>query len=1166
VPAYPLSIRNYFIVIAVSLFSLSAFAQQKSNYSLLWKITGKGLSNPSYLFGTMHVKDKRVFNFSDSVMLALQSCKRFSLEVHPDTVMVKMFALLQNKDTLRSIDKLLSKEDYNKLAKKFQKKKGYAMTRSDPLMLESLMEDEDKPEDKISFVDAYLYGIARTLNKGIYGLEDASSQINEYFGSQNAVKERLLDLIDDDTEAAKDEGKEDMVQIYSTGDLDAIYDYAVKTNMLDSSIIARNKVMAGSMIKYMSDEPLFTAIGAAHLPGPDGVIALLRKAGYTVTRVQASFTGIASTFHIDYMKMNWPVYKDETDGYSIEFPGAPIKNSLYGTNNVIYPDMANSVYYCFYALPRGTAGKPANHDEVINKLLANLKDTKNDKLLSRQDFVFDKIKCTDVLLKTNDGYMRMRLLLANNLLYSAYVTAKYNHLREPQVNRFFNSFRHFPITEKTAKPWIPYTNTIGAFAVNLPVKPQEMTKHVPSKMKSKEVMFKMNLYLSTDTVNSTLYLVRFNDYPAGTFLSDKQLLFNSLVSEFNSKGKSIGEPVKIWKDGYEGRELKIILTGGYNGTVRLYVKGNRVYILLKEILDPDVTDKTKVDPFFESFKFLPTVEPEYYTLQPDSENFKVQLVLKPEIAIDSSERYASNVSHIKTYYSTNPNSGGVYAFEYSKLSPYYRVKNIDSLLEGLTHSFITYRDTLLKVDTVTVNGLKGRELITQNKETHDKRRTRIFFEGNNLFYFTGHMDSAEYFNKASEVFYNSLVISHPSAIKMDLSASKAAKICNDISSPDSLVAKNALGAIYYYDFTAAELPYLYSALRKSYPDDTSILTNGTRYRLIRVLKKTNNDTTTTFLVSLYHTLKGKDDLKAAILNTIPNVDKKTGYETYLNLLTTDAPVNAKQAYEALAPFSDSTAFAAQHFDKMLPYLKYENYRKTILEIARNITVTKKGKYNKVLLDSYTLLMAYAQSDIDKYLALKDSSSYKWNNTIYDYFKLMNSIKVKAINDKLTKRYLLNDPKGSYASDAVIARIYNQLPNNQLLINRYLDSIGTRYYVMDAYNDQNQLAHVPLAYRRPEAFAKLCLFQQIASDDYGNPAKITLLGTILQNGYIYYVFKYILPDNGDNKHLIGIVGPYKQGSTKLKFEKYDAYTGYDELETNWRLQASKMVKPLLDSYK
>src|SRR6185437_4574472 len=116
-----------------------------------------------------------------------------------------------------------------RLAKKFQDKNGYAMGNTDPLLLETLMEpDREKPDDEVSFVDAYLYGIARTLNKNIRGLEDASSQVDQYFGSKEAVKERLLELVDDNVNGPKDEATERMIKIYSTGNLDAMYQYIVE--------------------------------------------------------------------------------------------------------------------------------------------------------------------------------------------------------------------------------------------------------------------------------------------------------------------------------------------------------------------------------------------------------------------------------------------------------------------------------------------------------------------------------------------------------------------------------------------------------------------------------------------------------------------------------------------------------------------------------------------------------------------------------------------------------------------------------------------------------------------------------------------------------------------------------------------------------------------------
>ena len=48
-------------------------------------------------------------------------------------------------------------------------------------------------------------------------------------------------------------------------------------------VVERNKTMIKSAKPIIDQGNAFIAVGALHLPGPDGLIELLRKAGYTVT-------------------------------------------------------------------------------------------------------------------------------------------------------------------------------------------------------------------------------------------------------------------------------------------------------------------------------------------------------------------------------------------------------------------------------------------------------------------------------------------------------------------------------------------------------------------------------------------------------------------------------------------------------------------------------------------------------------------------------------------------------------------------------------------------------------------------------------------------------------------------------------------------------------------
>ena len=172
-----------FILILFYLFLIifQNHAQNNKSYDLLWRIEGKGMGAPSYLFGTMHVTDSRAFNFSDSVMLAINRCKSFAMEIHPDTMVNVLFNNLFNSDSNKTIKALFSDAEYNKMADRFEEETGLSLDMINlkyPFFIKSLIPGKsDRHEHKSTFVDAYLLGIARTLHKDFYGLERAEDQL-----------------------------------------------------------------------------------------------------------------------------------------------------------------------------------------------------------------------------------------------------------------------------------------------------------------------------------------------------------------------------------------------------------------------------------------------------------------------------------------------------------------------------------------------------------------------------------------------------------------------------------------------------------------------------------------------------------------------------------------------------------------------------------------------------------------------------------------------------------------------------------------------------------------------------------------------------------------------------------------------------------------------------
>jgi hypothetical protein len=71
--------------------------------------------------------------------------------------------------------------------------------------------------------------------------------------------------------------------------------------------------------------------------------------------------------------------------------------------------------------------------------------------------------------------------------------------------------------------------------------------------------------------------------------------------------------------------------------------------------------------------------------------------------------------------------------------------------------------------------------------------------------------------------------------------------------------------------------------------------------------------------------------------------------------------------------------------------------------------------------------------------------------------------------------------------------------------------------------------------------------------------------VLSGQSIYYAYQFTLPEREDSITYIGIAGPFKPGAPSLNFEKYNAYTAYDEKKANWKKQALDLIPKLTDQY-
>ncbi|MFT4761914.1 MAG: hypothetical protein ACI9XO_003433 [Paraglaciecola sp.] len=265
--------------------------------ALLWKITGKDLKMTSYLYGTIHMIDKKDFFLTDATKQAVKESEMLTFEINMDDMtdisaqmglLTKAF-MADNK----SLSDLLSEEEYAMVKVHFEKKglPMFLFERIKPMFL-TVLADMDlsggggMATGEIVSYEMELMKMGKADNKKMGGLETAEFQMSMFDSiPYEAQAKMLVDVIN-----AGDAGNEQfeaMVQLYKDQDIQGMQtmfegEESGLEGYEDLLLVTRNKNWIPIMGKQMQAMPTMFAVGAGHLGGKSGVIALLREAGYTV--------------------------------------------------------------------------------------------------------------------------------------------------------------------------------------------------------------------------------------------------------------------------------------------------------------------------------------------------------------------------------------------------------------------------------------------------------------------------------------------------------------------------------------------------------------------------------------------------------------------------------------------------------------------------------------------------------------------------------------------------------------------------------------------------------------------------------------------------------------------------------------------------------------------
>jgi len=265
---------------------------QKYARGILWRIDAAGVP-PSFLFGTLHSDDPRVTVLPAEVKTAFERARSFTLEMVTDDGTLATMAKLMYFDDGRTLPALLGDTLYAQ-TRKVLRAEGLpheGIERQKPWVI-VMMLSAPRPRHGL-FLDLSLHAQASAQSKRIYGLETVAEQLAVF---NDLPMPDQIALLRDTLEMHRHARAqlEELTLAYLARDLERIMAIADRRRPADARVYdalmrrlltERNTRMAERMRARLNEGDAFIAIGAAHLPGRDGLLYLLERDGYRVSPV-----------------------------------------------------------------------------------------------------------------------------------------------------------------------------------------------------------------------------------------------------------------------------------------------------------------------------------------------------------------------------------------------------------------------------------------------------------------------------------------------------------------------------------------------------------------------------------------------------------------------------------------------------------------------------------------------------------------------------------------------------------------------------------------------------------------------------------------------------------------------------------------------------------------
>lgn len=845
---------------------LHAQSKDRSHYQLLWRIDAPGAQPPSYLFGTMHVTDKRVFDFSDSVLTALQSSTAFAMEVDMDSMMAYMLSPDGPfTDTVDHLKGVLAPDEYRYVDSLILKKTGAPLEQLKLKrwwFLEKLLIDDEEELSKSAgntgapesvFLDAWLHQKATSLNKPVHSLERMQNQLD--FMSDDVSEMQKQSFLwnigyyrneegdTDDPLKARVAYLDSLANLYYMGDLQQMTRLVNNGDGSDDpGLTARNSEMTGNLAALIKKGSVFAAVGAAHLPGAKGIISLLREKGYTVTPVKATFTGVAQQERQQLDSIKGYSLNRIADGYSVALPGNPIAYPIPNMNRKMYVGInGNDAGFAIAIdIPLLAADKSA----MVKSMVANMAAQGNAEVQRSYPITYRNMPGTEAVMLQGNMPFYLRLFLRNNrafiFMYLSEAAADSSARNDFfQSVRFYDIVRPVTVYDTISRPQFGFSVIMPSDAMHAKIGEDELRPE--------------ELYSALDDANSISYVMRVEKMKKGYYSKDDRILLENIRAALIGKDSTVQllDSTVTELDGLPRHNFTYRHANGFISRIQYIPRGNLAYCQLC-VYDAARTDSSYWHRFLDDFHILPfkAKAPDVSFVPADS-SFAVT---GPEPFTGGAMKEYNRSSAVKLYqyHAMDSASYAMYIVEMIKYSGYFHY-NQDTLINAL----LNRKDTnfiLMGDKQYTSDGLPVHETEVKGRYAGMRRYRKVIVAGHTVYQLSAIVPEEIAATGYAQQFFASFrpgAGEHADTRRLD--QKKLDLLLKDLQSADTAIFYQASEYLENFAPDSSDLGPVLSALNKPFPADTG--DSNAKVRLLLSLENIAGDTVVHAAETLFADLK-----------------------------------------------------------------------------------------------------------------------------------------------------------------------------------------------------------------------------------------------------------------------------------------------------------------------